>query len=60
LRKNAISNEGIQALSKILRTKNKTIIHLDIGCNQITTDGAISLFEALRFHPSLISLNIAN
>jgi Leucine Rich repeat len=39
---------------------NLTLVHLDIGCNQISTDGAVELFQALKAHPSIISLNLAN
>ena len=40
--------------------QNDTLVHLDIGCNQMGTEGALVLFEALKYHPSLISLKLAN
>ncbi len=35
-------------------------MHLDLGSNDITDDGAIKLFKILENHPTLTSLVIAN
>lgn len=35
-------------------------MHLDVGCNSIAVDGAIALFEALKYQQSIISLSLAN
>jgi hypothetical protein len=36
------------------------LIHLDIGSNDITCDGAINLFKCIENHPTLTSLVVAN
>ena len=35
-------------------------MHLDIGSNDITDEGAIRLFKVLENHPSIMSLVVAN
>ena len=37
-----------------------SLIHLDIGSNDVTCEGAIRLFKQLETHPTLTSLVIAN
>jgi Ran GTPase-activating protein (RanGAP) involved in mRNA processing and transport len=39
---------------------NCSLIHLDIGSNDITDEGAIKLFKMLGGHPTLTSLVVAN
>jgi len=60
LRKNSISNIGAMRLAQCLRKKNKTLIHLDLGCNKITGEGAVALFSGLTQHPTVISVSLAN
>jgi hypothetical protein len=59
LRKNFISNEGIKSLSKYILL-NSHLVHLELGCNQITSEGAVHLFSILEKHPSIVSLSLAN
>jgi len=40
--------------------QNCSLIHLDIGSNDITFEGAVKLFKALESHKTLSSLVIAN
>ena len=47
LRKNFITNTGIKSLAKSL-IQNDSIVHLELGCNQISCEGAISLFTMLK------------
>ena len=35
-------------------------MHLDLGCNQITQDGAAHLFNQLKKHKSLTSISLGN
>jgi Ran GTPase-activating protein (RanGAP) involved in mRNA processing and transport len=39
---------------------NHSLVHLDIGSNDITFEGANLLFNALEKHPTLSSLTLAN
>ena len=39
---------------------NNSIVHLNIGCNQISTEGAAYLFEVMKKQTSIISLSLAN
>jgi hypothetical protein len=59
LRKNLLGNKGIIELAKSINT-NSSLVHIDIGSNDITFEGANSFFLSLRKHKSLTSINIAN
>lgn len=59
LRKNVLGNKGLKELSKALNT-NSSLVHIDIGSNDITYEGANSFFLSLRKHSTITSLNIAN
>lgn len=50
---------GLLALLKGLKT-NFSLIHLDVGSNDVTFEGAIQLFKTLESHPTLTSLTLAN
>jgi Ran GTPase-activating protein (RanGAP) involved in mRNA processing and transport len=39
---------------------NNTIVHIDLGCNQISGEGAEFLFRTLINHQSIVSINMAN
>ena len=39
---------------------NCSLIHLDLGSNDITDEGAVKLFKLLETHPTLTSLVVAN
>ena len=39
---------------------SKRLVHIDLGCNSITSEGAEDLFSSLKYHPSLTSLSLAN
>jgi Ran GTPase-activating protein (RanGAP) involved in mRNA processing and transport len=60
LGRNNLGNSGLQALLYRGLRLNCSIMHLDIGSNDITDEGAIKLFTVLENHPSLSSLVIAN
>ena len=49
LAKNNIGNEGLKQLVKGLK-RNFSIIHLDLGSNDITLEGAVLLFNSLHSH----------
>jgi Ran GTPase-activating protein (RanGAP) involved in mRNA processing and transport len=59
LRKNKVGNAGILELAKGLQ-KNRTLVHLDLGSNDITQEGAEGFFDKIKCHKSLYSLNLAN
>ena len=46
IRKNQIGNEGLKRLIKGLRC-NKSIVHLDLGSNDLTSEGCIAFFNML-------------
>ena len=58
--KNCLTNTGIKQIARVLESKNRSIVHLSLGGNNIYTEGAIALFRALIAHPTLVSLNLAN
>lgn len=60
LSKNDFSNEGLKVLAETLRDYNSTVVHLSLGGNHIGTEGTMHLFQCLKNHPSLVSLNLAN
>ena len=39
---------------------NCTLVHLDIGSNDVTDEGCIKLFKLVETHPTLTSLVVAN
>lgn len=39
---------------------NQSLVHMDIGSNDVTCEGAIYLFKMIESHPSLTSLVVAN
>lgn len=59
LRKNVLGNNGLKELAKSMNT-NSSVIHVDIGSNDITFEGANSFFLSLRKHKTLTSISIAN
>lgn len=52
-----MQNEGAFFIAKILKS-NKRLIHLDLGGNNIKSEGLTSIFEALKFNNHLISLDL--
>jgi hypothetical protein len=40
--------------------QNRTLVHLNIGCNSISSEGAAYLFAKLQRHHSITSLTLAN
>lgn len=59
LRKNILGNKGIKELAKAIST-NASLVHVDIGSNDITYEGANAFFLSLRKHKTLTSISIAN
>lgn len=59
LRKNVLGNKGLKELAKSILT-NSSLIHVDIGSNDITFEGANSFFISMRKHKTLSSINVAN
>ena len=59
LRKNVLGNKGLKELAKVIQT-NSSLVHIDIGSNDITFEGANSFFLSMRSHNTLTSINIAN
>jgi len=59
LRKNFITNRGLVSLSKGL-LMNFTIVHVDLGCNQIQGEGAEMFFKAMERQQSIVSISMAN
>ena len=59
LGKNNLGNSGLNALLRGLKS-NCSLIHLDIGSNDITYEGAVKLFKCLETHGTLSSLVLAN
>ena len=59
LRKNILGNNGIKELWKGI-VANKSITHIDIGSNDITSEGANYFFNKIHDHVSLTSINLAN
>lgn len=60
LSRNNLGNEGLEKLLLRGLKMNCSLVHLDLGSNDITCEGAISLFRSLESHSSLSSLVIAN
>ena len=60
LSKNDFSNEGLRILAETIKDFNSTIVHLSLGGNHIGPEGTMHLFQCLKNHPSLVSLNLAN
>lgn len=58
--RNNLGNLGLQALMHRGIRQNCSLIHLDIGSNDVTCDGAIMLFKSIESHPTLTSLVLAN
>ncbi|CAI2372811.1 unnamed protein product [Moneuplotes crassus] len=59
LRQNIIGNKGVKELCKGIKASD-TLIHIDLGSNDITNDGANHLFNAIMNHQNLYSFNLAN
>lgn len=59
LGKNNLGNSGLTSLLKGIK-QNCSLIHLDLGSNDITFEGAIKLFNTLENHLTLSSLTLAN
>ena len=59
LRKNMIGNNGIKKLCKGI-AQSKTLIHVDLGSNDITADGANYFFESILNNQYLTSFSLAN
>ena len=59
LRKNKLGNEGIKEMCKGI-ADSKTLIHIDLGSNDITSEGANALFEWFMNHQYLTSFSLAN
>jgi Ran GTPase-activating protein (RanGAP) involved in mRNA processing and transport len=59
LKKNVLGNKGLKELAKSIST-NASLIHVDIGSNDITYEGANSFFVGLRKHKTLSSISVAN
>ena len=47
LSKNIFSNAGLKELALVLANNNNTIVHLNIGANLISIEGATYLFKCL-------------
>lgn len=58
--KNAFTNVGLKALSTVLKKDNSTVVHINIGGNNIQSDGATKFFKALESHTSIVSINFSN
>jgi len=58
--KNQVTNVGIKYLANCLKHSNDTLVHINIGCNNIQPEGAQYFFNCLQDHPSLVSLDLAN
>ena len=39
---------------------NTNIIHIQLGCNLISSEGTEALFEALKNQESIVSIDMAN
>ena len=59
LRKNYLGNDGLQILVKGIKCTT-SLVHIDIGSNDITFQGANFLFTSITNHSTLCSVNIAN
>ena len=55
---NAIADNGVLSLARILSNSNNTLVELHLGDNQITDQGVQYLAEMLRSNRSLLSLNL--
>jgi Ran GTPase-activating protein (RanGAP) involved in mRNA processing and transport len=60
LSKNFFTNQGLKVIGETLKLYNTTVIHLNLGGNHISADGAAYLFQCLENHPSMVSLDLAN
>ena len=59
LRKNIIGNEGIKELCKGI-SETTSLMHIDLGSNDITSDGANYFFSKIQDNQYLYSINMAN
>ena len=59
LRKNMIGNRGIKTLWKGIN-ESTSLVHIDLGSNDITSDGANYFFESILNNISLSSFSLAN
>jgi hypothetical protein len=60
LGRNNLGNAGLNHLMIRGLRLNCSLIHLDIGSNDVTDDGAIALFGIIENHPTITSLVLAN
>ena len=60
LSKNFFTNQGLRVIGETLKKHNTSVIHLKLGGNHISADGASYLFQCLENHPSIVSLDLAN
>lgn len=58
--KNYVSNSGIKVIANCLKYCNNSLVHINIGGNNIQPEGAQYFFRSLYDHPSLVSLDMAN
>ena len=58
--RNNLGNGGLATLLARGVRLSCSLVHLDIGSNDITCEGAQNLFQSIEGHPSLASLVIAN
>lgn len=55
-----MSNAGIKVIANCLKYSNTSMVHVNIGGNNIQPEGAQYFFKSLIDHPSLVSLDMAN
>ena len=54
-----MGNEGVVELLKGLKT-NVSLVSLDLGSNDVTSAGSITLFKYLGKNKNIVSLSLAN
>jgi Ran GTPase-activating protein (RanGAP) involved in mRNA processing and transport len=61
LRKNSLGGdkETMRSFIKGIRF-NKSLVHLDLGSNELGPEAAFILFDLLHKHPTLTSISLAN
>ena len=59
MRKNFLSNGGLKTLASAIG-KNSNLVHLSLGCNQFSSEGACHLFRVLETHSGITSIDLAN
>ena len=57
LKKNLLGDAGVESIMRVV-ARSKTLVHLDISSNQLSSQGAKKVFKALLVNQSVASLSV--